>query len=128
MALTLGLTIVLVVNENQEMCALWQREIDMYPLMSCPGYAHNGTQAVVMAREVEPNVVVMPLTLPDAQASEIARQMLAAQDDLLIVMYSPDASERPMALEAGAVEHFALPIETDRLTELIRTVRKMHGG
>lgn len=123
---TVSLISVVVVNEEREMCELWQKMIDMTPGMTCPSYAMTSLMGIDMVKEFVPDIVLLSMTLQDESVTTTAQQILAIQDDTLIMMFSADGSQQEAALKAGAVDFFELPIEPDRLIKAILKVYKSH--
>jgi two-component system response regulator NreC len=68
------------------------------------GEASDGREAVRLAVELSPDVVVMDIAMPNLNGIEAARQIMAANPDLAIVILSMHSDESYVirALKAGA--------------------------
>lgn len=86
--------------------------------------ADNGRDAVRMAAETEPDVVVMDLNLPELNGIEATRQIRSALADVAIVCLSANASERAILdmLQAGASAFVVKESAFEELAVAIRTV------
>src|SRR6185436_21029370 len=63
------------------------------------GEAVNGKDAVAMVQRLNPNVLVMDLTMPIVDGSEATKQLVAAETKakiLILTMHSPDEALIPL--------------------------------
>lgn len=120
MSTTLPLIRVLVVNDQREMCELWQRIIDMSPGMSCPAYAMDGEEALKLVEELAPDVVFMDVLMPHMAGDVVARQIRERFPDIVVILYSAFTHTEQRAYEAGAAEFVVMPVQPDKLIALIR--------
>jgi DNA-binding NarL/FixJ family response regulator len=91
------------------------------------GTAANGEEAIQVAEEEQPDVVLMDLSMPGMGGAEATRKLLAtATDARVVVLTSLSARERILdALDAGAIGYLLKDAEPD---ELIRGVRAAARG
>ena len=92
--------------------------------LSVVGDAKNGEEAVKAALELNPDVVVMDLSMPVMDGVEATRQIRKALPDthvLILTTYSTSV-DVARAMEAGASGAFVKDAEDDRLVEAIRKV------
>jgi DNA-binding NarL/FixJ family response regulator len=103
--------------------------LEVEPDMTVAGTAADAEQAVALAREISPDVLLVDATLPDGDPLEVARQMAAdagtAAISLLILSASEDDQEVFASLRAGA-SGFLLR-DTDP-ADLIHGVRAVAEG
>ena len=71
------------------------------------GMARNGEEAVAMARELRPQVVVMDVTMPRMDGVEATRHILETAPDTRIVILTghADRERAESAMRAGAVAY-----------------------
>lgn len=88
------------------------------------GAARTGIEAIEMARETEPDVVIMDINMPDMDGitatEELVRDVPSAQIVMLSVNNDSDYVRR--AMRAGARDFLAKPPSADELISTIRTL------
>lgn len=86
--------------------------------------ADNGRDAVEMARDLNPTVVVMDLSMPGLNGVEATRQILNQNDSIKILALSMHADKRFVigALSAGASGYVLKDCAFEELVRAIRTV------
>jgi DNA-binding response OmpR family regulator len=90
--------------------------------------AGTGEEALALARERQPDLVTLDLTLPDADGTEICEQLRRFTDAYIIMITGRDAeTDRLIGLEVGADEYLAKPFSPRELraraTALLRRPR-----
>ena len=85
------------------------------------GRAGDGSQAVKLARELDPDVVLMDLSMPGVDGFGATKQILAAEGDMQIVVLtgSGDPADIAKAREAGAAGYITKDRIAERLVEAI---------
>jgi two-component system cell cycle response regulator DivK len=86
--------------------------------------ATDGIEAIRMAQEHRPDLILMNLTLPKLDGWEATRS-LKANDELrhipiLAITAHTMVGDRERALEAGCDDYFAKPIDVDAFVEFLR--------
>jgi DNA-binding NarL/FixJ family response regulator len=86
------------------------------------GEAVNGAEAVTLACELAPDVVVMDLDMPDSGGIDAIAQLTAASPDVEVVVLtvSADGDDVLQALAAGARSYLLKDTRTDELAGCIR--------
>ena len=94
---------------------------------SVVGEAKNGLEAVERAREVQPNVILMDLRMPELDGVEAMRRIRAEDPDInFIVLTTYDSDEYIFhAIEAGAKGYLLKDASRE---ELFQAVRAVHRG
>lgn len=88
------------------------------------GEAPNVAEAVALAAELVPDVVLMDLNLPDASGVEATARILAARPDARVLMMTMSADDDAVvaAMRAGARGYIVKGTGRDELLHAIRTV------
>ena len=95
--------------------------------IECVGTAHDGAEAVKLAKELLPDIVVMDLTLPTMDGSKAAKQIKSACPDTRVVLlthcYEPHCIES--SIWAG-VDGYLL--KNAPYKELVDAIRMVYAG
>lgn len=116
---------VLIADDHPMIREIVREYLEMFPEeFSVVGVAGNGQQAVQMASELGPDVVLMDVRMPVMDGIEATRILRAQSNPGLIITYTSFLYEQlhDLALQAGAVEHLLKPFELDELGQKIRDV------
>src|SRR5581483_8082486 len=121
---------VLVVDDNEDCVS------SVKALLELSGHevrtAYRGTDAVNVAREFEPDVVLLDIGLPEMDGYEVARRLradpkLAHVLLLALTGYGEESDER-RAREAGFDHHLVKPISVDILTQYMTEAKSHRQG
>jgi two-component system, NarL family, response regulator NreC len=118
----MGTVQILIVDDHEVVREGLRRLIERQPDWTVCGTANTGREAVRVAGELRPNVVILEMNLPDLDGLEVARQIKRASPETEIVIFTGfDADELiPQLFEAG-VKSFILKSEgSSQLLEAIR--------
>lgn len=86
------------------------------------GEASDGEEAVRLAAEVQPDVILMDVTMPGMNGVEATRTLQRTHPDIRIVMLTMHADESVTAeaIRAGAVGYLVKDCSTDEIADAIR--------
>ena len=92
------------------------------------GEAETGHSAVKLAQELQPDIVLMDVSMPDLNGIEATRQILENNPTVGIVALSMHSDKRFVAkmLEAGAKAYLRKNCSSHELSHAIRTVDEGH--
>jgi len=119
---------ILIVEDNPDLLDAYKR------IISRAGYqvfeATNGADGLRMCQEVMPDLVLLDAVLPDADGTEICRQIKAAQDfrTIFVVMVSGQKHSpeyQALFLETGADGFLQKPIDQKVLLANIRAILRL---
>jgi CheY-like chemotaxis protein len=113
---------VLIVNDQEDIARLWQRLVNTTTGMQCVGYARDGEEAIQMARQLMPQVIMMDIMMPGIDGLEATRVIKDLMPETLIIAYSAYIGMNEKAYEAGADEFILMPVAPNKLLETIRRV------
>lgn len=118
---------ILVVDDNSDAATtvVWLLESMGYD--NC-AVAHDGPQALEMARQLQPDVILLDLGLPGMNGYEVCRELRRNPlfADTLIIAQTGwgEDRNREMAYFAGFNHHFVKPLKPDDLAGLLAKVPK----
>jgi DNA-binding NarL/FixJ family response regulator len=118
---------VLLVDDHSLVRRGFRRLLEDDPEIAVVGEAEDGHQAVQLAAELRPRVVVMDFALPSMNGAVAARQILktAPQTAILILSMHAEASYVRTCLEAG-VRGYLLKNAMD--LEMVAAVKQVASG
>lgn len=84
---------------------------------------HNGSEAVALAREVDPDVVVLDLALPGIDGIEVCRQLRTFSDAYVVMLTARDTEiDTIVGLSVGADDYVTKPFSPRELVARIRAM------
>jgi NarL family two-component system response regulator LiaR len=94
------------------------------PGIEVVGEAANGREAISQARELEPDVILMDLVMPEVDGIEAIRQIKAEESESRILVLTTFAGEDKIfpAIKAGALGYHLKDSSPDALVQAIRQV------
>jgi len=85
--------------------------------------AHNGHDAITMAREIDPDVVVLDLALPGIDGLEVCRQLRTFSDAYVVMLTARDTEmDTVVGLSVGADDYVTKPFSPRELVARIRAM------
>ena len=95
---------VLLVDDHSLVRRGFRRILEDEPDIEVTGEAGDGVEAVRLANELQPNVVVMDCAMPNMNGLQATRKILEQQPQTLVLMLSmhPEETLVRQALDAGA--------------------------
>lgn len=119
---------VVLVDDHPVVRAGLRALLNSEPDMEIVGEAGNGVQAVEIARELQPDVVVMDISMPEMDGLEATRRIKARSGPCQVLFLTVHAHERYLfpVLKAGAAGYVLKSTMDTELVEAIRTVAR--GG
>ena len=118
---------VLLVDDHSLVRRGFRRILEDEPDITVAGEAGDGLQAIKLAEELRPKVIVMDCAMPGMNGLEATRQILGKQPQALVLMLSmhPEETLVRQALEAGA-RGYVLKNAVD--LELGAAIRRVANG
>jgi len=118
---------VLLVDDHALVLRGFRRILEDEPDITVVGEASDGTEAVIQASQLKPQVVVMDCALPGINGLVATRQILEANPQIAVLMLSMHTEETwvRQALDAGA-RGYVLKNAVD--LELGAAIRKVMNG
>jgi DNA-binding NarL/FixJ family response regulator len=118
---------VLLVDDHALVRRGFRRMLEDEPTFQVTGEASDGLEAVKLAEELRPDVIVMDCALPQMNGIEASRRILAKLPDTAILMLSMHSEDTlvKQALEAGA-RGYILKNAMD--LDLVSAIKKVAEG
>jgi DNA-binding NarL/FixJ family response regulator len=113
---------VLLVDDRAVVRRGLQMRLDLEPDIEIVGQADSGQEAVSLARQLAPDIVVMDVEMPGMDGITATRELCALSPRAAVVVLSihDDADTRARAQEAGAAAFVEKQSGADRLLNAIR--------
>ena len=101
--------------------------LNTQPDMTVVGEAGNGRDAVALARELKPDVVVMDLMMPKLDGAEATRQITEALPDTKVIILTSYGTSADLvrAISNGAV---GAQMKGSPIDAIIKAIRTVHSG
>lgn len=86
--MTAPVTPVLIVDDQAPFRAIARQVVELTPGFAVVGEAETGEDAVRLARELSPTIVLMDINMPGISGIEATRQIVAAEPGTRVVLLS----------------------------------------
>ena len=113
---------VLIVEDHPIMRQGLGVVLDTYEDLVLVGEAENGEQAVQLAQELKPDVIIMDIQMPVKDGLTAIQEIagLGLETRILVLTSYPDDDKVFQAIKAGAMGYFLKETRSDDLAEAIR--------
>ncbi len=113
---------VLVVDDHPLFREGLERALGLEDDIKVVGHGEDGEQALVLVRELRPEVILLDVNLPGINGLQVARQLKAERSEIAIVMLTAyhDLEQVVYAMRTGASAYCAKDIHPDKLVNIIR--------
>ena len=118
---------VMIVDDHQMVRHGAKGYLDVQPEISVVAEAESGVEAVRLAREFVPDVVLMDLVMPGMDGVEATRQVkdISPRTQIIILTSFPEDEHIFPALQAGAISYLLKDVKA---AELVEAIRKASNG
>ncbi len=88
------------------------------------GEAENGQKAIEKYKELNPDLVIMDITMPEVDGIQAVKEIKKISPDAKIVMCSAMGQQAMVieAIQAGARDFIVKPFQADRVIEAVKKV------
>ena len=118
---------ILIVDDNAQFRTLLREIVAQEPNFHVVGEAEDGAEAIRLARELRPDIVLLDLALPRVNGLEALRQIKAERPEtkvIIVTVHTEDAYRR--AAEDGGADAFLLKKTLG--TALLPTIQRLCGS
>ncbi|ABX06989.1 MAG TPA: response regulator [Herpetosiphon sp.] len=113
-------TIRILLAEDNELVALTMEEYLTDLGFQVVGVARTGTQALELARQLEPDMAILDVKLPELEGTEVAARLYAERPmPIVMVTAFTDRDTIRKAERAGALGYLVKPVTMEALTPAI---------
>lgn len=118
---------MMIVDDHPLFRAGLRRVLELESDLQIVGEAINGQQALDMAHELTPQVILMDINLPILNGLQVTRELTASNSKIAIVVLTAYHDDEQMlhAIRAGASAYFPKDVDP---AELVRAVRQASQG
>lgn len=118
---------LIIVDDHPMVLTGLRQALSVHSNLTLAGEATTGAEAVGLARELTPDLVVMDIHLPDMSGIEATRQILKAQPSVKVLIFTGDANHTLVqeALQAGASGYV---LKKGDVEELIHAIEEVMEG
>jgi DNA-binding NarL/FixJ family response regulator len=112
---------VLIVDDHPLFRDGLQKALELEDDLTVLGQCQDGDEALVAARSLQPDVVLLDINLPSVNGLQVARQIKNERPGVAVVMLTAyhDSQQVLHAMRAGASAYCEKDITPDRLVEII---------
>ncbi|HWE63408.1 MAG TPA: response regulator transcription factor [Chloroflexota bacterium] len=90
--------------------------------------AYDGQQALTMAQEWQPDLVILDVMLPGLDGLHVCRRVRAFSDvPILLLTARGDVDDRVLGLDSGADDYLCKPFSFAELAARVRALLRRHG-
>lgn len=117
---------VLLVDDEKEVCQIIIRKLDWENMgFHIVGYAANGVEALEMAEELQPDVVMTDIKMPYMDGLTLSRKLKEAYQKIKIIIFSgfDEFEYAKEAIKVEATEYILKPINESELREVFERVK-----
>lgn len=121
---------VLVVDDDFMVARVHSGYVARIPGCEVVGVAHTGAEAMTLARELRPDLVLLDVHLPDLSGLEVLAGLRtgdAADPFVLMITAADDAATVTAALHGGATHYLVKPFDAAALADQVERVARLRG-
>lgn len=109
---------ILIAEDSEVLGILLRRTLSVIVNFKVVGIAADGVEAIRLARELEPHVLVLDISMPRKDGIKVLKEIRSELSSTVIVMFTsePSSFNRKICMEAGA-DYF---LDKSQIIELIK--------
>ncbi|GLZ31482.1 transcriptional regulatory protein [Lentzea sp. NBRC 105346] len=118
---------VLVVDDDFMVAKVHSGYVARTPGFAVVGVAHNGADALRLAEELKPDLVLLDVYLPDMDGLSVLRQLRASLDvDVIVITAATDVDTVRGAMRGGVLHYLIKPFEYAALRDQLAHFASLH--
>jgi serine/threonine protein kinase len=121
---------VLIVDDEEIEVENIKRQLDQFQDVCLVGVAHNGQEALAAAQELQPEIILMDVNMPEMDGIEATREIKQKLPKSHVVLMSNEENEKDIlsALHAGAEGFILKNLESTETNNLPLALRAVVDG
>jgi DNA-binding NarL/FixJ family response regulator len=120
---------IVVADDDWMFARLLQVRLSAHPDLEVVGIAGNGSEAIVLAEELEPDLVLMDVSMPVLDGVEATRLIRALPEPPTVVLVTGEDDDADLgAYEAGAAAYLRKSLDLVSLIDVIVAFSQFAGA
>lgn len=118
---------VMIADDNLEIRRSTRLMLTQIPEVKVIAIAHDGRQAVEMAIDHQPDIILMDVSMPELDGVTAIEEILKRCPNIgcIVISTERDSEVLRRAMASGAKGYLVKPITTEELTDAVRRVGKL---
>jgi len=118
----------LVVDDDYRVAAVHAAYVAKVEGFEVAGQAHTAAEALTAVTELQPDLVLMDLFLPDGDGLTVVRTLMSEEKhpDVIVITAARDLASVRAAMQLGAVHYLVKPFGFAALNERLEAYRRLH--
>ena len=118
---------ILIVDDHRVVIEGIKSALQEHPEFKVVGEAVDGLEAVEFARSLEPNIIIMDISMPNLSGIEATRQIKGLKPGIQILIYTMH-SDKEFVIDLFKAGISAYVLKDDPLSDLILALKAVEGG
>jgi len=120
-------TKILIADDHRVVIEGIKSALQEHPEFKVAGEAVDGLEAVEFAKSLEPNIVIMDISMPNLSGIEATRQIKGLNPEIQILIYTMH-SDKEFVIDLFKAGISAYVLKDDPLSDLILALKAVEGG
>ena len=118
---------ILIIDDEKPARDRLRRLITGLPRYEVAGEAASGSQALEMIRELEPDVLLLDISMPGMDGMSLARVLQDGGASAAVIFCTAYQDQALRAFEVEAVDYLVKPVRSERLEKALEKARRYLG-
>jgi len=118
---------ILIIDDEKPARDRLRRLLTDLPRYGVAGEAASGSQALEMIRELEPDILLLDISMPGMDGMSLARVLQDGGASAAVIFCTAYQDQAIRAFEVEAVDYLVKPVRTERLEKALEKARRYLG-